>query len=116
MPRPHQLKFDYVTTDFAFVRLLGDRKRIERQTKVWDNDKVIVDRSRRNSKLGLRLRGDCAARHFPRTVKLTMIISVMHKQPLRSSWSFGVRRYNDLCFILRPPQGSAWGKINGHSR
>ncbi len=43
MPRPDQLKFDYVTTDFAYVRLLGDRKRIERQTNVWD--KVIVDRS-----------------------------------------------------------------------
>ena len=43
MPRPDQLKFDYVTTDFAYIRLLGDRKGIERQTKVWD--KVIVDRS-----------------------------------------------------------------------
>lgn len=43
MPRPDQLKFDYVTTDFAYIRLLGDRKGIERQTKVWD--RVIVDRS-----------------------------------------------------------------------
>jgi uncharacterized protein YecE (DUF72 family) len=43
MPRPQQLKFDYATTDFVYIRLLGDRKRIERQTKVWD--KVIVDRS-----------------------------------------------------------------------
>jgi uncharacterized protein YecE (DUF72 family) len=44
MPRPHQLKFDYITADFAYVRLLGDRKGIEKQTKAWD--KVIVDRSR----------------------------------------------------------------------
>jgi uncharacterized protein YecE (DUF72 family) len=43
MPRPDQLKFDCATTDFAYIRLLGDRKGIERQTKVWD--KVIVDRS-----------------------------------------------------------------------
>ena len=43
MPSPGRLKFDYVTTDFAYIRLLGDRKRIERQTKVWD--RVIVDRS-----------------------------------------------------------------------
>jgi len=44
MPRPNQLKFDYITTDFAYVRLLGDRKGIEKQTKVWD--KAIVDRSK----------------------------------------------------------------------
>ena len=44
MPRPSQLSFDYVTADFTFVRLLGDRKGIEQQTKVWD--KVVVDRSR----------------------------------------------------------------------
>ena len=43
MPRPDQLKFDYITTDFVYARLLGDRKMIERQTKVWD--KVVVDRS-----------------------------------------------------------------------
>jgi uncharacterized protein YecE (DUF72 family) len=33
-----------ITADFTYVRLLGDRKGIEQQTKVWD--KVIVDRSR----------------------------------------------------------------------
>ncbi len=44
MPRPEQISFDYITADFAYVRLLGDRKGIERQTRVWD--KVIVDRSR----------------------------------------------------------------------
>jgi uncharacterized protein YecE (DUF72 family) len=44
MPLPFQMTFDYLTADFAYVRLLGDRKGIEKQTKVWD--KVIVDRSR----------------------------------------------------------------------
>jgi uncharacterized protein YecE (DUF72 family) len=44
MPRPTQWfeKFDPITTDFTYVRWLGDCKRIEEQTKVWD--KVIVDR------------------------------------------------------------------------
>jgi uncharacterized protein YecE (DUF72 family) len=35
--------FDPVTADFCYVRLLGDRKEIERQTMVWN--KIIVDRS-----------------------------------------------------------------------
>lgn len=45
MPRPHELfeTFDPITTDFSYVRWLGDRKGIERQTRTWD--KVIVDRS-----------------------------------------------------------------------
>jgi uncharacterized protein YecE (DUF72 family) len=43
MPRPAQYRFDYITADFAYVRLLGDRKDIEKRTKVWD--KVIVDRT-----------------------------------------------------------------------
>jgi uncharacterized protein YecE (DUF72 family) len=45
MPRPSEWfeKFDPITADFAYVRLLGDRKGIEEQTKVWD--RVIVDRS-----------------------------------------------------------------------
>ena len=44
MPRPWELKeqFDLVTADFAYVRWLGDRKGIEKQTKTWD--KTIVDR------------------------------------------------------------------------
>ncbi|MGC1969384.1 MAG: DUF72 domain-containing protein [Candidatus Acidiferrales bacterium] len=37
-------KFDPITADFTYIRLLGDRKGIEKQTKIWD--KVIVDRSR----------------------------------------------------------------------
>src|SRR3984893_3202116 len=44
MPRPAQWfeKFDPITSDFTYVRLLGDRKEIEKQTKVWN--KIIVDR------------------------------------------------------------------------
>jgi uncharacterized protein YecE (DUF72 family) len=37
-------KFDPITADFTYVRLLGDRKAIEEQTKIWE--KVIIDRSR----------------------------------------------------------------------
>jgi uncharacterized protein YecE (DUF72 family) len=44
MPLPDHMKFDYFTADFTYVRLLGDRKGIEKQTKVWD--KVIVNRSK----------------------------------------------------------------------
>ena len=46
MPRPAQWfeKFDPITANFAYIRLLGDRKGIEEKTKVWD--KVIVDRTR----------------------------------------------------------------------
>ncbi len=45
MPRPWEMKekFDLITADFAYVRWLGDRKRIEKQTTTWD--KVIVDRT-----------------------------------------------------------------------
>jgi uncharacterized protein YecE (DUF72 family) len=46
MPRPSEIfeKFDPITADFTYIRLLGDRKGIEKQTKIWD--RVIVDRSR----------------------------------------------------------------------
>jgi len=37
-------KFDPITADFTYIRWLGDRYAIEKQTKVWD--KVIVDRTR----------------------------------------------------------------------
>jgi len=45
MPRPWEIreKFDLVAADFAYVRWLGDRKEIEKQTTTWD--KVIVDRT-----------------------------------------------------------------------
>jgi uncharacterized protein YecE (DUF72 family) len=46
MPRASEIfeKFDPITADFTYIRLLGDRKGIEQKTKVWD--KVIVDRSK----------------------------------------------------------------------
>lgn len=44
MPLPAAMKFDYLTAPFAYVRLLGDRKAIEQQTKMWD--KIVVDRTR----------------------------------------------------------------------
>ncbi len=45
MPRPSQLfvAADPITTDFAYIRWLGDRKGIEERTKSWD--KTIIDRS-----------------------------------------------------------------------
>jgi uncharacterized protein YecE (DUF72 family) len=45
MPRPKEWfeKFDPITADFTYVRWLGDRKAIEKQTKVWNE--VVVDRS-----------------------------------------------------------------------
>jgi uncharacterized protein YecE (DUF72 family) len=44
MPRPWEMKekFDLITPDFAYVRWLGDRRKIEKQTTAWD--KTIVDR------------------------------------------------------------------------
>ncbi len=45
MPRPWEMKekFDLITADFAYVRWLGDRKRIEKQTTTWD--KTVIDRT-----------------------------------------------------------------------
>jgi uncharacterized protein YecE (DUF72 family) len=45
VPRPWEMKekFDVITSDFLYARLLGDRKGIEAITKTWD--KVIVDRT-----------------------------------------------------------------------
>jgi uncharacterized protein YecE (DUF72 family) len=44
MPRPWEMpsEFDLITSDFAYVRWLGDRKGIEQLTQTWD--KTIVDR------------------------------------------------------------------------
>jgi uncharacterized protein YecE (DUF72 family) len=46
MPRPWEMKpqLDLVTTDFVYVRWLGNRKGIEEMTQQWD--KIIVDRER----------------------------------------------------------------------
>jgi uncharacterized protein YecE (DUF72 family) len=43
MPSPAELKFDPITTDWTYIRWLGDRKGIEEQTTTWD--KTLVDRS-----------------------------------------------------------------------
>jgi uncharacterized protein YecE (DUF72 family) len=45
LPRPWETKkkFDFVTTDFVYVRWLGDRHGIETLTKTWD--KTVVDRT-----------------------------------------------------------------------
>ena len=44
VPRPWEMKeqFDLVTSDFLYVRWLGDRKGIEKQTTTWD--RTIIDR------------------------------------------------------------------------
>jgi uncharacterized protein YecE (DUF72 family) len=42
MPFPWTYKFDPITSDFTYVRWLGDRKGIEKITKTWD--KTIIDR------------------------------------------------------------------------
>jgi uncharacterized protein YecE (DUF72 family) len=45
MPRPWELKkpLDLITSDFAYIRWLGNRKEIETRTRTWD--KAIVDRT-----------------------------------------------------------------------
>jgi uncharacterized protein YecE (DUF72 family) len=45
VPRPWEFTtpLETNTAEFAYIRLLGDRKGIEAQTKVWD--KVVVDRN-----------------------------------------------------------------------
>jgi len=44
VPRPWEMlePFDLITSDFTYVRWLGDRKAIEEKTNTWD--KTIVDR------------------------------------------------------------------------
>ena len=45
MPRPWEMKekLDLVTSDFVYVRWLGDRHGIEKMTQAWD--KTVVDRT-----------------------------------------------------------------------
>jgi uncharacterized protein YecE (DUF72 family) len=45
MPRAYELfeQFDPLTADFAYIRWLGDRKEIEKLTRVWS--RTIVDRT-----------------------------------------------------------------------
>ncbi|MFZ5980139.1 MAG: DUF72 domain-containing protein [Candidatus Zixiibacteriota bacterium] len=52
-----EINFDPVTTDFSYIRLLGERKEIEALTDRWD--KEVIDRSdrlRRWAQLALRLK------------------------------------------------------------
>jgi uncharacterized protein YecE (DUF72 family) len=44
VPRPWEMKepFDVITSDFLYVRWLGDRKGVEKQTTTWD--RTVVDR------------------------------------------------------------------------
>ncbi len=43
MPAPHELKFDPITTNWTYIRWLGDRKWIEGKTVKWD--KPVIDRT-----------------------------------------------------------------------
>jgi uncharacterized protein YecE (DUF72 family) len=45
MPAPSEIfaQFDPITADFTYIRWLGDRKEIERVTKVWN--RIVVDRT-----------------------------------------------------------------------
>jgi uncharacterized protein YecE (DUF72 family) len=43
MPSPGELDFDPITTDWTYIRWLGDRKGIEEQTTTWD--RTVVDRT-----------------------------------------------------------------------
>jgi len=57
MPHPEQLsrQLDLVTADFAYARLIGDRKRIDARTKTFD--KLVVDQSERLERWSSLLRG-----------------------------------------------------------
>ena len=41
--KPGELKFDPITTEWTYIRWLGDRKGIEERTTTWDQ--TIVDRT-----------------------------------------------------------------------
>ena len=47
MPAPSEMKFDPVTANFSYVRLLGNRKQIEMTTTVWE--KVVEDKTEKVS-------------------------------------------------------------------
>jgi len=48
-------RLDVLTADWAYLRFIGDRKGIEKQTKTWD--RVIVDRSKEMEGWAPRIRG-----------------------------------------------------------
>jgi uncharacterized protein YecE (DUF72 family) len=43
MPNPSELDFDPITTDWTYIRWLGDRKAIENVTQTWS--KTVVDKT-----------------------------------------------------------------------
>jgi len=45
MPHADEIAFDPITTDFTYIRLLGDHHGIERLTKTWDRE--VIDRGER---------------------------------------------------------------------
>jgi uncharacterized protein YecE (DUF72 family) len=47
MPKPMELKFDPIITDWTYIRWLGDRRQIESQTTNWS--KTLVDRTQEMS-------------------------------------------------------------------
>ncbi len=67
MPMADELarKLDPVTTDFTYVRLLGDRREIEAITKTWDRE--VIDRSERLERWAGFL-ADMLHRHVPTVV------------------------------------------------
>ena len=67
MPMADELarKLDPVTTDFTYVRLLGDRREIETITKTWDRE--VIDRSERLERWAGFL-ADMLHRHVPTVV------------------------------------------------
>jgi uncharacterized protein YecE (DUF72 family) len=48
-------RLDVLTSDWTYVRFIGDRKGIEKQTKTWE--KLVVDRSKEMSEWIPRIRG-----------------------------------------------------------
>ncbi len=57
MPHPERLsrQLDLVTADFAYARLIGDRKQIDARTKTFD--KLVVDQGERLERWSALLRG-----------------------------------------------------------
>ena len=51
MPMPHEIaeNIDPITTDFSYIRLLGDRKKIEDITTTWDRE--VIDKSESLTKI-----------------------------------------------------------------
>ncbi|MFH2056920.1 MAG: DUF72 domain-containing protein, partial [bacterium] len=67
MPHGDELleRFDPVTSDFVYVRLLGDRKGIEKLTKTWDREVIDQTESLRR---WAKVLFDLAARQIPTLV------------------------------------------------